>query len=117
MFSITGITTRSGRNAASPQLTLRVPGAGKLTAVATSSYKVKKRGGTKKTIKVTLGRASGAATAAGSVKMMIKVGAAGRGVLRKARRLQISVKVTYTPSGGTASIRTKTATLRAPKRK
>jgi lysophospholipase L1-like esterase len=124
VFAITMLTTRSKRSAASLKLTLRVPGAGKLAAVARTSYSAAKgarksrgRGGKASTRKVTLGRVARAVTSAGTVQVTINVGSAGLAALRKAKRLVVTVKVTYAPTGGTASMRSRTATLKAAKRK
>ena len=112
VFTFTSIKTSSTTRTASLKLSLQVPGAGKLGAVATSSY----RKGSK-TTKVAVGRASGTATAAGTVSVTIRLGAKARAALRKAKRLVVLVKVTYTPTGGTANTKSKSATLRVARKK
>jgi len=117
VFTIAKLATTSTRTAASLKLSVQVPGAGKLAAVATSSYKVKRKGKPTKTTKVSLGSVSGTATAAGTVTVTIRVRSTGLAALRKAKRLAVLVKVTYTPTGGSARTVSKTVTLRAAKKK
>ncbi|MBA3747039.1 MAG: hypothetical protein H0W96_06040 [Solirubrobacterales bacterium] len=112
VFTITTIKTTSTRTAASLKLSIQVPGAGSLSAVATSSYKLRRRGKPTRTVKVKIGSVTGKATAAGAVQVTIKVSAAGMRALRRAKRLVIVTKVTFTPTGGTARTLSKNATLK-----
>ena len=112
LFTISSIKTTSTKKAASLKLSIKLPGPGKLRTVAASSYKKKVRKKTK-TVKVAVGSASGLATASGTARVTIKLGAKAFTALKRAKRLVIVVKVTYTPTGGTAKTIAKSATLRA----
>jgi len=90
--------------------TVQLPGAGSLRAVATT--KVGKR-----TIRV--GSASGTVKGAGRVTLRVKLSAAAKKALARAKSKKLTVKVafTYTPTGGTAKTVTKNVTVKAAKRK
>jgi hypothetical protein len=121
-FAIAKIVPSSKRSGASLKVTLRLPGAGTIAGVARGSYRLRKarEGGRRragKITKLTLGRVYRTASAAGTVTVTIKVGSAGMAALRKAKRLAVTVDITYTPAGGTAATRSKTAILKAVRRK
>ncbi|MEA2424864.1 MAG: hypothetical protein QOH13_1274 [Thermoleophilaceae bacterium] len=56
-------------------------------------------------------------TAAGKLKLMIKLTSAGVAALKTKGTLKIPVKLVYTPSGGQAGTKTVTFTFRKPKKK
>jgi len=93
-------------------LSIRVPGAGRLTATASGTYKQGSR-----TRKVSVGTTRSTLTKAGTGTLRIKLSTASRSALRRAKRLVVAIKVTYTPTGGTAASKTRTLTLKAPKKK
>lgn len=104
-------TVGSGKvNAARTSLafTVKLPGKGALTAAAT--YK-----SGSKTVKITSAKAT--ITAAGTVKLTVKLSSAARKELAKKKKLTVSVKFTFTPTGGTAKTSSKTTTFRAAKKK
>lgn len=86
-------------------LSVQVPGAGSVRAVATARSKGK-------TIRV--GTVTARASASGAVRITIKASAAAKKLLRKAS-LRVSVAVTYTPTGGTAASKSKSLTLKKTK--
>jgi len=79
-----------------------VPGPGKLTQRVTR----KSRGAT-----LTVCKTSGQVTKAGTVKLTCKLSSATRAALRK-RSLRVSVKTTFTPTGGLPAHKTQTVTLK-----
>ena len=98
--------------ASSTGLTFKVqlPGAGKLTAVATA-----KSG--KKTIKV--GTVTATANGAGTVTLTIKLSSAAKSAIKKAKGKKLSVKtvVAFLPNGGSAASKSKSLTVKAAKTK
>lgn len=105
-FSVprTAISSKSG----SATLSIKLPGAGKLELVGSA-----KSG--KKTIKV--GRVVLTANKAGTFKLTLKPSKAAKKVLRKKGKLKVSVKLTFSPNGGTAKSSTRTITLKLKKPK
>jgi ABC-type phosphate transport system substrate-binding protein len=106
-FSVPRTTISSGTGAAT--LSVKLPGAGRLELLGSA-----KSG--RKTIKV--GRVVLTATKAGTFKLTLKPSTAAKRLLRKKGRLKVTLKLTFTPNGGTAksSSRTVTLKLRKPKR-
>lgn len=96
-------TVASGRvSSTNLLLSIQVPGAGTVRAVATAKVKGK-------TVRV--GSVAATASAAGTVKLTIKASSAAKKLLKKAG-LKVSVAVTYTPTGGTAASKSKALTLK-----
>ncbi len=83
---------------------VRVPGSGKLTQRVTRSSTA--------AAVLTVCKASGKATKAGWVKLTCKLSAATRAALRQ-RSLRVSVKTTFTPTGGLAASKTQAVTLKS----
>ena len=67
--------------------------------------------------KALIARTRVVATKAGPVKVKIRPSKAGKKALRRKGRLRVKVKLTYTPTGGTARSTTKRVTLKLKKRK
>lgn len=112
VFSVprTAISSKAG----TATLSIRLPGAGRLVLEATAKVKVKVRGKTRtRTIRV--GKITRTVSKAGLVKLTLKPSSAARSVLKRAGKLKVSVKLTYTPKGGTARSTKKTITLRLKK--
>ncbi len=86
--------------------TIVLPGPGKLTQIVTRSVKKKS-----KTVKIAVCKTGKKATKAGAVKLTCKLSSATRNALRK-RSLRVSVKTTFTPTGGLLASKTKTVTLK-----
>jgi len=87
---------------------VKVPSAGKVVLLATFESKVKG-----KTKAVTFGRVS-ATVKTGTRTLTIKPDKAGLtdlGKLAKSKKLSLRITLTYTPTGGTASVRHKTVKL------
>lgn len=89
--------------------TVQLPGAGSLKAAATT--KVGKKN-------VNAGSATGTVKGAGRVTLRIKLSAAAKKALARAKSKKITVKVafTFTPTGGTANTVTKNVTVKAAKK-
>ena len=91
--------------------TVKLPGAGRLVAVA--SFKSGARTVRFATVNTNV-------SAAGTVKLTVKLSSAARKALKKKKKLIIRVAFTFTPAGGEARTITRTVTVRAkvaPKRK
>ena len=83
---------------------VRVPGRGTITQRVTRSSTV--------AAVLTVCKTSGKATKAGWVKLTCKLNAATRKALRK-RSLRVSVKTTFTPTGGLPASKTQVVTLKS----
>ncbi len=81
-----------------------LPGPGKLTQRVTRSSKV--------AAVLTVCKTSRKVTKAGTVKLTCKLSSATRAVLRK-RSLRVSVKTTFTPTGGSSASKTQAVTLKS----
>lgn len=105
-FSVpkTAISSKSG----SATLSVKLPGKGKLELLGNA-----KSG--KKTIKV--GRVVLTANKAGTFKLTLKPSKAAKELLKKKGSLKVTLKLTYTPTGGTAKSSTRTVTLKLAKPK
>ncbi len=86
--------------------TVVLPGPGTITQIVTRSVKKKS-----KTVKIGVCKTSKKATKAGTVKLTCKFSSATRKA-RSKRSLRVSVKTTFTPTGGLKASKTKTVTLK-----
>jgi ABC-type phosphate transport system substrate-binding protein len=103
-FSVPRTTISSKTGAAT--LSVKLPGAGKLELVGSA-----KSG--KKKIKV--GRVVLTANKSGTFKLTLKPSKAAKRLLRSKGKLKVTLKLTFTPKGGTAKSSTKTVTLKLKK--
>ena len=118
-------STRSSGTTGVITMNMTLPGPGSLQAVGTSTIPAKftkvvtTAGGRKRAKKITYGRATVTASQGGAVKLTIKPSSAAKKALKKGAKLKVSVKLTFTPSGGTAATQTKTVIVKGkkPKRK
>ncbi len=85
---------------------VRVPGPGTITQIVTRSVKKKS-----KTVKITVCKTGKKATKAGTVKLTCKLSSATRKARAKGS-LRVSVKTTFTPTGGLPATKTKLMTLK-----
>lgn len=92
------------------KLSLQLPGAGNVVVAATSA-KPKKGSAVKLANKTT------AITKAGAQAISLSLSSKAKTALRKNKSLKFSLKITYTPTGGTAKTLTKTVTVKQPKSK
>jgi ABC-type phosphate transport system substrate-binding protein len=88
-------------------ISVKLPGAGKLVMVGTA-----KNG--KKSIRV--GKVTLNANKAGTFKLTLKPGGAAKKVLRKKGRLKVSLRLTFTPKGGSATASRSAVTLKLKKK-
>ncbi len=104
------ITVTSARvSGTTIRLSLQLPGAGKVSIA--SSAKPKK-GSTVKLANKTV-----AITKAGAQAVSLSLSSKAKTALRKNKSLKFTLKITYTPNGGTAKTVTKTVTVKQPKAK
>jgi hypothetical protein len=105
-FSVpkTAISSKNG----SATVSVKLPGKGKLVLLGNA-----KSG--KKTIKV--GRVVLTASKAGTFKLTLKPGKAAKALLKSKGSLKVTLKLTYTPTGGSAKSSTRTVTLKLNKPK
>lgn len=105
-FSVpkTAISSKTG----SATVSVKLPGAGKLELLGNAKIG-------KKTIKV--GRVVLTANKAGTFALTLKPGKAAKARLKSKGRLKVTLKLTYTPNGGTAKSSTRTVTLKLAKPK
>lgn len=89
------------------KLSLQLPGAGNV--LVTSSAKPKKGAAVK------LANKTVAVTKAGTQAVSLSLSAKAKTALRKSKSLKFSLKITYTPTGGTAKTLAKTVTVKQPK--
>ena len=66
--------------------------------------------------RITVARISRAVTASGRVTLKLKPSRAARAILRRKRRLRVTMKITFSPAGGTATSRVRTLTLKLKRR-
>jgi hypothetical protein len=95
-------------------LSVTVPGPGVVSASSTAAAAAAAK---KKPKKRLLAPASVRATKPGVVKLTLKLSKTGKKVLAKRGKVTLRVKITFTPTGGTASTQTKKLTFKKPKRK
>jgi hypothetical protein len=112
LFSFGGTTISSARGTAT--LTVDVPGAGRLALLATAT--VPEAAQARAARKVKVARVTRSVTGAGRVTLAIKPSPAAKRWLRKKRKLRTSVKLTYTPTGGTPRTQTRSVTLKLRRR-
>jgi ABC-type phosphate transport system substrate-binding protein len=105
-FTIASARTTQGSR--SIRLSLQFPGAGQL--VVTGSAKPA-RG---KAIR--LARRAMNITAAGTQRVNVALNSRARRALNRTRRLRVTLRITYTPQGGTARTVTRRVNVRAPRR-
>ncbi len=98
------------RRDGSVQITIAVPGPGRIDAAATA------RGSIRKRRTITVARARASARRAGRVTVTLRPSRAARAMLRRVTRLKASVRVTFRPAGGAPATRTTTVTFRSPRR-
>jgi ABC-type phosphate transport system substrate-binding protein len=101
-------------------LSLTVPGAGTINATGTTTVPAKftkVSSAAKKAKKITFGKATVKVSKSGAVKVTLKPSAAAKKALKKGAKLSVSVKITYTPTGGTAKSTTKKITVKGKKPK
>jgi hypothetical protein len=79
---------------------VKTSGPGSLAAVATTAKSAALAAATRTPHRIRYGRGSAKATAAQTVKLRIKPSKAARKLLRRGRRLRVTIKLTFTPSGG-----------------
>lgn len=100
-------------------ISVKLPGPGKLEMVGTAKVqtgaKSSKRAGKSKTIKV--GRVVLNASKAGTFNLTLKPSAAAMKELREDGKLRVSLKLTFTPTGGEAKTTTSSVTLKLDKPK
>ncbi|HEV3229580.1 MAG TPA: hypothetical protein VGY97_08910 [Solirubrobacteraceae bacterium] len=105
--------------------TIHDPGAGTLTGSATSKVKGKLRIASaarkhhkkKQARTLTYGTASTTSTGAGTVTLTIRPTQKAKKALKKAKRLNVAVSVTYSPTGGTPRTQTASITVKQAKKK
>lgn len=96
-FTIGSASAKKGKGTVA--LTLQLPGAGKIAISGKSGKKA-------------VGKLTASSSAAGPVKLTFKLNSAGKKLLKKKKKLKVSLSVTFTPTGGTAKTSTKTVTLK-----
>ena len=101
LFTVTKAKAKVTRSSMVLTTRVKVPGAGKIIQAAT----------TKKGSKLTT-RCKAAKTSSGTATYTLtcKIGKAGRGALRKAK-MTLTVRTTFTPTGGTLAAKTQTVKL------
>lgn len=112
-FSLTS-NRKSGDNLL---LGYSLPGAGRLSVTASGTYteKVKKKGSKKTTSRkrtVTIGAQNLAVTRSGALSVRLAIGSSARSALKKTKSISVTVRTTFTPTGGTARTVSKKVTLR-----
>ena len=110
-FSLVKKTVSSSNGGAS--VSVKIPGPGKVELVGTA--KVGAGASASKSLKV--GRTVLNADKAGTYSIALKPSAAAKKVLREEGKLKVSLKLTYTPTGGTPSASTSALTLKLSKGK
>jgi hypothetical protein len=95
------------RRTGAATLRFRLPGPGTLNGLATAKVR---RG--KRTTTLEVGRFARNATAAGVLKLKLKPSVAALRELRRAGWLAVTVRVTFTPEGGSAKTKALHLTLR-----
>jgi hypothetical protein len=81
-------------------VSLNLPGPGEVTTAATANVPNKLLASAAR--KITVAKKKASVTAAGLTKVKLKANRRAMKVLRKRGRLRASLKVTFTPTGGTA---------------
>jgi ABC-type phosphate transport system substrate-binding protein len=91
------------------RLSLQLPGAG---AISVASSTKPKKGST-----IKLSTKTVSATKSGAQVVTVSLSSKAKTALKKAKSLKVALKITYTPTGGTAKTLTKTVTVKQPKKK
>jgi hypothetical protein len=89
-------------------VSVTLPGAGTMKVLGTSKVNGKK---------VTVLNSVVNATAAGTFDLTIKPKGAAKTALKEKGKLLVSLKLTFTPNGGTASSKSSSVTIKAPRPK
>ena len=111
VFSVPRTSISSTKGTAT--FSFRLPGAGTLVLDATGNVSAKLLAA--KRFKV--GKLRRTVSKAGTYKLTLKPSKAAKRVLRRRGKLKVSVKVSFTPRGGTARKSTRTVTLKLKKKK
>jgi Big-like domain-containing protein len=107
-----GVKPRASKTGA-VTFALQVPGSGRVTAAATFSEATTGKGaGIAKTKTVAYGKASVSAKHAGSVAVTIRPSKSAAKDLKKLGRLKLTIATTFTPTGGKASTRKSSLTVK-----
>jgi len=119
-YSVKGTKASSKRGIVT--LSVEVPGPGTLTGKATAKVPTallaaKKRGRRKRPRRILVARKTVRPKAAGRVTLRLKARRKARRVLKRKRKLKASVRLTYTPTGGTARTQKRKVTFKLGKRK
>ncbi len=97
--NVVRVTSIAAARGGTITIKVKVPGAGRLALASSSKVR---RGKAKKASAITYGlRASPAAKRASTITVRIKPGRVAAAALRRARKLRVTVTVTFTPTGGT----------------
>lgn len=105
-FSLLRKTVSSAKGSAT--ISVKLPGAGKLDVLGTA-----KSGGKK----ITVGHVVLTAGKAGTFSVTLKPSAAAKAILSKDGKLNVSLKITFSPTGGTAKTTNSSVTLKLAKKK
>ncbi|HVY77392.1 MAG TPA: hypothetical protein VG898_02685 [Solirubrobacterales bacterium] len=106
LFTLTRKTVSS--KAGSATLAVKLPGAGKLDVLGTAKLGKKK---------VTVGHVVVNAAKGGTYNVTLKPTGAAKTALKKKGKLKVSLKLTFSPKGGTAKSSTSSLTLKLAKKK
>jgi ABC-type phosphate transport system substrate-binding protein len=113
-FSLPRKTISSKTGAAT--IAVKVPGPGKVELVGTANVSAANTARKNKK-SITVGRVVLNASKAGTFNLTLKPSAKAKQQLRKAGKLRVSLKVTFTPTGGTASVSNSSVTLKLTKKR
>jgi ABC-type phosphate transport system substrate-binding protein len=91
------------------RLSLQLPGAGKISVASSTKPKKGKA--------INLAAKSVAVTKAGAQTVTVSLSAKAKTALKKDKKLKVTLKVTFTPTGGTAKTVTKSVTVKRAKKK
>lgn len=100
-------------------VTVKAPAAGSFQLAASTSASSSKRGATTAaTKKVTVGTATRKVTKKGKVTIALKPGAKAKSLLKKSRRVALTVRIVFTPKAGSTTVTdTQTGSFVRPKAK
>lgn len=101
-FSVSVKSLKKGK----AEVTATVPGAGSLTAGDSADTTLKALAAKKKKSKALLKQTGASATAAGPVTFTVTPSKKGKAKLKRKGKLKLTLKVLYTPTGGTAGTQT-----------
>jgi ABC-type phosphate transport system substrate-binding protein len=104
------ITIASARvSGTSIRLSLQVPGAGKITVASSTKPKKGKA--------ISLAAKTVTATKSGATTFTVSLSSKAKTALKKDKRLKVTMKITFTPTGGTANTVTKSVTVKQASKK